>query len=224
MATEPKPLGSVNADGIPGVIKDPSENVKDLVLIEKEHGKEIRELIAAHDRELRAAESQYQNEMRHAEVRRHDALDAQRVRYEDRIAEDLRVGVKTTSDQLAGQLIKETGSLSAQITTQTNSFANQINTLTAAFNNQITSLTAAITPRLADLERFRWEQGGKTSERDPAVSLQLAEITKDIAELHRSGYRSEGSGRGQTQMVGWIFGAVMAAAAAASIFVMLTRH
>jgi hypothetical protein len=157
-----------------GPVVDPTKNVLDLVRAESKYQDAMRD-----------AESRLASQARAAEQRRIDDLAALRLAYDQRIAEDLRVNVKTTSDQLAGQLVKETGSLSSQIGALTTSFTNQLTTLTTSFTNQISALTSALTPRIADLERFRWEQGGKAGERDPAVSNAIAEMTKAITKLEQ---------------------------------------
>ena len=140
-AISPSAAGS-GVDIYGGPVIDPTKNVLDLV----------------------RAESKYQDAMRDAEAKlaalaskaekcRIDDLAALRLIYDQRIAEDLRVNVKTTSDQLAGQLVKETGALSNQISALTTSFSGQLTTLTTSFTNQVSALTNAITPRIADLER-----------------------------------------------------------------------
>src|ERR1700682_1986306 len=122
----------VAVDAFGGQVIDPTKNVLDLVRAESKYQDAMRE-----------AKAELAKALAEAEQMRVNDLAALRLAYDQRIAEDLRVNVKTTSDQLAGQLVKETGSLSAQISALTNSFSNQITTLTASFTNQIGALTAA---------------------------------------------------------------------------------
>lgn len=147
--------------------------------------------------DMRKQMENYQTLMYSAEKLRIDDLATLRKEYDARIAEDLRVNVKTTSDQLAGQLVKETASLANQISTLTTSFSAQVTTLTTAVTGQINSLTAALTPRIADLERFRWESGGKTSVSDPAMTTSILEMTNAIALLKES--RGHNDGVAETQ-------------------------
>jgi hypothetical protein len=163
-----------------GVV-DPTKNVRELVLAESKYQDAMRD-----------AETRFQNAMRDGEARRLNDLAALRQVYDARIAEDLRVGVKTTSEQLASQLIKETGSLSNLIGALRTEFTGQLGTLTTSFANQITALTNALTPRLADLERFRWESGGRTSVSDPATAEALTKMAKAIDGLSISKERTEG--------------------------------
>jgi hypothetical protein len=196
---------------------DPTKNVLDLVEAESRYQTAMRDqsekfqnaIRDAENRRLHAenkriedlagAETRRLKDLADAETRRVDALEEQRVRYEARIAEDLRVNVKTTSDQLAGQLIKETGALNNQIATLTTSVANQFTTLTTSLTNQMSSQSAGISTRLADLERFRWETGGKSAVADPALTLALSQMAESIAALRDTTTRS--SGRDEEKIV-----------------------
>ena len=199
-AISPSAAGS-GVDIYGGPVIDPTKNVLDLVKAESKYQDAMRD-----------AESRLASATAKAEQRRIDDLAALRLIYDQRIAEDLRVNVKTTSDQLAGQLVKETGALSNQISALTTSFSGQLTTLTTSFTNQVSALTNAITPRIADLERFRWEQGGKTSERDPVVSQALVDMAKSISLLKDVQKKEEG----HTQFTGQIWGVVIGAAVVAS--------
>jgi hypothetical protein len=197
-----------------GPVVDPTKNVLDLVKAESKYQDAMRD--AGDNKQLALAE---------AEKHRMDDLASLRLSYEARIAEDLRVGVKTTSDQLAGQLVKETGALSSQIGTLNVSFTNQLTTLTTSFTNQIGALTSALTPRIADLERFRWEQGGKSGERDPAVTLQLAEMTKSINKLELERGASKGHAEGSAIVWGAIgVGAAILISFAGLITIIFQHH
>lgn len=193
-----------------GPVIDPTKNVLDLVKAESKYQDAMRgasekfqdAIRDAENRRLQAESKRLEDLSRvenfklaslaAAETRRVDGLEEQRVRYEARIAEDLRVNVKTTSDQLAGQLIKETGALYNQIAILTTSVTNQITTLTNSMTNQVSGISSGINARLADLERFRWESGGKAAVSDPALTVALAEMTKSIALLKEISQRDTG--------------------------------
>ncbi len=197
-------------DAFGGPVVDPTKNVLDLVRAESKYQDAMRgqsekyqdAIRDAENRRLEAenrrledldhAKSERLEDLAKAETRRVAALEEQRVRYEARIAEDLRVNVKTTSDQLAGQLIKETGALNNQIATLTTSVANQFTTLTTSLTNQMVSQMSGTNTRLADLERFRWESGGKSAVADPALTLAMSEMAKSIASLKDFATRTSG--------------------------------
>ena len=172
---------------------DPSRNVTELVSSESYY---LRNTIAA--------ESKYQSELRNAETRRLDELAQLRFQYDTRIAENLRVEVKTTSELISAQLVKETTSLSSQIAVAT-----------LALTNQITMSTNVLSTRVSALEQFRWEIGGKTSVTDPATAEALRAMAAAIGNLKST----DDTARGRGDILGWIFGAVMAiAAVAAAVF------
>lgn len=192
-------------DKFGGPVVDPTKNVLDLVNAESKYQDAMRESAEKYDKAIRQAEVRRLEELAKAETRRVDALEEQRVRYEARIAEDLRVNVKTTSDQLAGQLIKETGALNNQIATLTTSVANQVTTLTTSLTNQMSAQSSGINTRLADLERFRWETGGKSAVADPALSAALTEMAKSIAALKDTSDRGEGEKKGTSDHTTLLF-------------------
>ena len=197
-----------------GPVVDPTKNVLDLVKAESKYQDAMRD-----------ATDSKQKALAQAEQRRIDDLAALRLAYDQRIAEDLRVNVKTTSDQLAGQLVKETGALSSQIGVLNTSFTNQLTTLTTSFTQQIGALTSALTPRIADLERFRWEQGGKTSVSDPAVTTAIADMTKAIKDLELSRGAIKGHTEGNTAVWNAIsVGITILISAGVLITMVLTRH
>jgi len=162
----------------------------------------VRELVMAESKyqnDMRVQEARYQNDMRVAESRRLDDLAELRVKYEARISEVLTVQVKTTSELISTQLDK----------------------VTTALGQQITSSVNSLLERIGQLERFRWEVGGKTSVQDPALSAALATMTAAISSLQTS--REAGSGRsvGRTEVLAW---AVAAAAIAGTIVALLRFH
>lgn len=175
--TEERPGVGVDSRG--GSVVDPTKNVLDLVEAGNKYQDSMREARA----ELAKAEQRRTDDLSEAERRRIDGLAELRREYDTRIAEDLRVGVKTTSEQLASQLIKETGSLSNLIGALRTEFAAQVGALTTSFTNQLMSGINALTPRIADLERFRWESGGKTSIADPVAANAMTRMEATISAL-----------------------------------------
>ena len=180
----------VDRFGVP--VEDPTKNVRELVEVEKAHAKEIREIIdknfearieaqARLDHLLREAQAEKEEQARLAETRRIDDLAALRLQYDTQISQSRDTQVKTTSDLISKALDKVTDSLS-----------QQINTATKGFSDQVASLMAALSPRLADLERFRWESGGQAAERDPATAKALAKMADAIEELSDSRSKSSG--------------------------------
>ena len=196
-----------------GPVVDPTKNVLGWMANESKYQDAMRDM-----------ESKLSKAAREAERQRIDDLAALRADYDKRIAEDLRINVKTTSDQLAGQLVKETGSLSSQIGALSTSFTNQLTTLTTSFTNQLNALTSALTPRIADLERFRWEQGGKAGERDPAVALALSDMAKAINKLQEVSQTATGHTKGFADVWGFIVGMGGLAVGAAAVIGLMLHH
>ena len=155
---------------------DPSENVLALVHAQGLSQQKL-DLITA-----RAATSEsawlikYFEALMAAEQRRVDGLAAQKKDYDNKIGETQTGQMKTTSDLVSTQLDKVTTSLS--------------DTINKTADN-ITAALAMMNERLAKVEQFRYETGGKTSMTDPAMAGVLA----DIAGLKIA--KERGAGRGE---------------------------
>lgn len=175
---------------------DPSKNVGDLVSAEAR----LRDALRNADNKYWDLDARRQDELNKAETRRLNDLADLRHQYDTQISENLRVQVKTTSELISTQLDKVTTSLSTQITT-----------LTTAFSGQIAALTSALSSRIADVERFRWESGGKTSVTDPATNARLEELSAMVRGL--TGTKSGG----QAQVIAWLFAGIAAGAAIAVV-------
>jgi hypothetical protein len=171
---------------------DPTQNVRQIIWQESKYQKGMLDAESRYSKGIRQAEIRRLEELAWAETRRVNDLEAQRVRYETRIAEDLKVNVKTTSDQLAGQLVKETAALYNQVTALSNSLTNQISALTQSIPIQISTISTGFSTRLSALEQFRWETGGKSAIADPALSAALVEMTQSIAKLKDTSSMSGG--------------------------------
>lgn len=169
--------------------------------------------------DLVRAESRFQDAMREAERTRVNDLAALRAQYDTRIAENLRVEVKTTSEIISTQLIKETTSLSSQISVAVANFAAQINSLSATFTTQMSALSTNLSPRIDRLEQAQLTSAGRASVSDPQVSAAIDRMNAAIMLLQTSGSAAGGRSMGQGQLIGWLFTAVIAAAALVALFV-----
>lgn len=169
-------------DALGEPVVDPTENVLSLVDVQKEHQKE-----------LRAADTKYQDDMRRVADDNRREIAAVKQFYDQKISDILTVQVKTTSELISTQLDKVTTSLS-----------NQINGLTKATSDQITALTATLSERIGQLERFRWEVGGKTSVSDPATADALTKMAIAVQNLTMAKDKTEGQGIGQREVIAWI--------------------
>jgi hypothetical protein len=198
----------VDASG--GPVIDPTENVLALVDAEKEHASDLRHAELNRLSQLRGADNKYQDAMRLAEVRRQDDLAAQKERSDKQIADILSIQVRTTSDLISTQLDKVTTALSSQIAA-----------LTATMGNQVTTLATNLGERLSELERFRYEMGGKTSVSDPATAEALREMSTAIHLLSGTDAKIEGRGLARGEIIAWVVGSSAAIVAVVEFF---ARH
>jgi hypothetical protein len=176
---------------------DPTKNVLDLVRAESKYQDGMRE-----------AEAKYQDALREAEIRHGEAMARLKENYDNRIADMLSVQVKTTSDLISTQLDKVTTALGAQITT-----------LTAATQAQFQALTQTLNDRIAQLERFRYEMGGRTSVSDPATANALIEMANAIRLLRTTDDKTEGRGLGRSE----IYAIIIVVIAAGGLFLGLHK-
>ena len=214
---EQRPRPGIGVDALGGQVVDPTENVRELVLAESKYQDAMRAASERHCEAMRMAgdtriedlaraEHRRQDEARAAEATRIDQLAALRLLYDTQASENLRVQVKTTSELISTQLDKVTTSLSTQITT-----------LTTTLTNQINSQTGALSARIAEVERFKYESGGRTSVSDPATERALLSVETALKQLQGSQKKEEGKGMGQAQVIGWVIGAATVSAALAGI-------
>ena len=172
------PIG-VTSEGGDVVGIDPTENVLALVDTQSRHQ---RRMDAANSRYFDSQNMwtiKYFQALADAEQRRVDGLAAQKKDYDNKIGETQTGQMKTTSDLVSTQLDKVTTSLS--------------DTINKTADN-ITAALAMMNERLAKVEQFRYETGGKTSMTDPAMAGVLA----DIAALKISKERTTGHGEAVT--------------------------
>jgi hypothetical protein len=181
--------------GVGDPVVDPTENVLALVDVEKAHAKDLRETDLRHERELRDAQ-----------INRIKELAALRDRYDERISNILAVQVRATSDLISAQLDKVTSSLDAQIAA-----------LGVSSQERYNSILATLDPRITEVERFRYESGGKASVADPATNEALRETAIAIRQLTSAAHHSSGVNIGRSEIFAWLFGAIMAGAAIAEV-------
>lgn len=180
----------VDSAGDPAV--DPTRNVLDLVRAESKYQDYAREAEVRRQDDLRLAGNELnriQNatirDLTAAETRRLDDLATLRQQYDIRISENLSVQVKTTSDLISTQLDKVTSSLSTQIRDGNDAFASQLK-----------AIGENLGARISDLEKFRWEVGGKTSVSDPATTKTLADLAAAVGALSTTDNKTEGKSEG----------------------------
>lgn len=204
----------VDRSGGPTV--DPTKNVLDLVRAESKYQDYAREAEARRQDNLRdaeitrldqvlKAESQLQHTINEhqvlsnkAETRRLDDLATLRQQYEVRAADSLALQVKTTSDLISTQLDKVTNSLSQQIRDSTDGLG----------------------ARIYDLEKSRWEVGGRASVSDPATARAMAQMTEAIAALTLTGGTNSGAKTGQASVIAYI---AMAAAFGVGVLTIIDK-
>jgi len=135
---------------------------------------------------MREAQAKYQDGMRESNKERLTQLSAQREMYESRISDILTVQVKTTSELISTQLDK----------------------VTTALGQQITSSVNSLLERIGQLERFRWEVGGRTSVQDPAAASDRAAFINAISALQATTQEGHGKSLGRGEIVAWTLAAI----------------
>jgi len=108
-----------------------------------------------------------------AERRRVDDLAALRKDYDKQISETQREQMKTTSDLVSTQLDKVTTSLSETINKT---------------SDNIVATLATMNARIAEVEKFRYDMGGRAAVSDPAMT----QIANDLSQLKLASGRHEG--------------------------------
>jgi uncharacterized membrane protein YgaE (UPF0421/DUF939 family) len=198
----------LGVDYLGGPVIDPTVNVNALVETLEKHNREIRDLERNHSRDLRDADRRYNSLESNSEARRLNDLAALKSSYDKQISDMLSVQVKTTSDLISTQLDKVTTALSAQITTLTN-----------ATQAQFATLTTTLGDRIAQVERFRYEWGGRTAVSDPATSDALKNLADAVSRLRSGEASTSGRDTGRSEMIAWFAAAVMLMAAVAALFI-----
>ena len=107
-------------------------------------------------------------------------------------------------------------------------------------STQLVQIQQTFNDRVAKLEQFRWESGGKTSVSDPALALALekmaatvvsnkaseietlAKMAASISTLQTTGFRQEGRVKMLSDGWGWLVGAIGAVVGILAIWSKLT--
>lgn len=156
------PRAGVGIDPYGGPVIDPTENVLALVDAQAKFQEKMDEAHQqANDSERRWIIKHFEALMV-AERRRIDDLALLKKDYDKAISETQTGQMKTTSDLVSTQLDKVTTSLS--------------DTINKTADN-IAATLATMDKRLAGVEQFRYETGGRASATDPALTQVLADIT-----------------------------------------------
>jgi hypothetical protein len=142
------------------------------------------------------AEGRFQTAMREAESRFQNAMRDKDARYE----ESMRMAEARRQNDLATLLRLQVDSLAVNLATQ--------------FKEGMGGLSE----RIAKLEQFRWESGGKTSVSDPAIADALSKMAASIQGLKTTEGRNEGRGAGAKDLWGYIVGGIGILFAASALF------
>lgn len=175
-----RPGIGVDAGGAPVI--DPTENV--LALVDAQ-ARSQRDLDAAGQR-FNASEVgwviKHFEALMVAERRRIDDLALLKKDYDKAISETQTGQMKTTSDLVSTQLDKVTTSLS--------------DTINKTADN-IAATLATMDKRLAGVEQFRYETGGRASVSDPV----LVQVANDLAALKIAGGKQQGQGEADSRKI-----------------------
>jgi hypothetical protein len=176
------PKAGIGVDPYGGAVIDPTENV--LALVDAQAN--FQEKMDASAARYSAAESawiiRYFEAIQIAERRRINDLALLKKDYDKAISETQTGQMKTTSDLVSTQLDKVTTSLS--------------DTINKTADN-IAATLATMDKRLASVEQFRYETGGKTSVSDPVMT----QIASDIAALKMAQGRVAGATEASTAQI-----------------------
>ena len=170
--------------------EDPTKNVLSLVAAQakfdeamRTHERTHRDVIIRSLEQFQTtaliAEAKRQDGLRDAETRRVNDLAQMKKEYDKQIGESQTVQLKTTSDLVSTQLDKVTSTL-----------ANQIREAATTQYNLMTTQSE----RIAKLEQFRYELGGRSSVADPAIAAALLDMNKLVLLQNQTRGRSEGLG------------------------------
>jgi len=167
-----RPGVGIDAAGAPVI--DPTENVLALVdaqaRFQREKDADAEKYLAAEIAHVQ----KYFDMVINSERRRVDDLSALRKDYDKQISETQREQMKTTSDLVSTQLDKVTTSLSETINKT---------------SDNIVATLATMNSRIAEVEKFRYDMGGRAAVSDPAMT----QIASDLSQLKLAGGRQEGA-------------------------------
>ena len=186
MTDTPKRIATgLPVDSSGGATVDPTENVKALVLAEKERSDDIRTwqdrfFHAQNDatKELATIRAQHADELRRNDTERYAAI-----RQVD---------------------IINANAAAAQIQTAIQTLAKSSSDTASALAKQLADRDSRIDERIGLLERNQSLGEGKQRVADP----QLAELVKEMREIAKSSATGSGSSMGMEKMYGWIIAAL----------------
>lgn len=185
--------------------------------------------------DLVRAESRYQDGMREQSERLLNGLREADARYQDAMREK----DATLQDRLAAQRLDYEVRIANMLRTSVESTSSLVST-------QLVQIQSTFNERVAKLEQFRWESGGKTSVSDPAiadamsrlaatiVALKEAEavsqrkMTANIEALQKSEVRADSRGAGRSDVIAWTVAGVSLLVSliigTVTLITFLTRH
>ena len=179
-------------------VVDPTKNVLDLVKAESIRQDGLREAAVELSRarhlatkELFSAESRFQSSMRDMESKLQNWMrDSEMKRINDLAA--MKQTYETTIADMLRTSVESTSSL---------------------VSTQLVQIQSTFNDRVSQLERFRYETGGRSSVSDPATTDALTTMAKAITALQHVGDTTGGRSKGQSEMFGWVIAIVVAAVA-----------
>jgi hypothetical protein len=183
------PGKGIDAQG--GPVIDPTKNVLDLAKAESKYQDAMRDASERFMIGLRETDARFQNAMRDTESRIQNWM---------RDAQDKRIAEIAAQRQFYETRIADLLRTSGESTS-------------ALVSTQLVQIQNTFNERVAKLEQFRWESGGKTSVSDPALADAMSKMAESIQTLTSKGDKGSGRGEGRHDVVGWIIGGVGLASA-----------
>jgi hypothetical protein len=86
-------------------------------------------------------------------------------------------------------------------------------------STQLVQIQNTFNERVAKLEQFRWESGGRTSVSDPALADILNKLTIKLNEVQLSSTQTTSRGTGRSDMIAWAISGLLFLMTAASFLV-----
>lgn len=158
--------------------------------------------------DLRDAETRVQN----TENRRIDEQHRTHAMYEDKLAdaEQKRLDAIRSVDTTAVSTAADRAAVQAQVlaknvTESAETLRQLVASTAASVASNLANVSTQLTDRLALLEKKQYEYQGKTAVTDP----QMGELLKKMDVVIEGRAGDKGTGKGRTEMYGWIFGGVL---------------
>lgn len=201
MTAEPsKPPQVAPSAGADLPVYDPSANVlalveaavtrlNDLRVAETRRLDDLRELEVRHDREMQAMLLDFQDKLRDAEAKRIDAIRA--------------VDVNAVA-VASGRATDQAAVLATQVQVSADALRALVATTASTMATAQAAASAEFAKRLAELERSKYEIGGRSSAVDP----QMADLLMAVKALSQAQSVGVGRSLGGNQMWGYVVGAI----------------